>query len=126
MEVKLDVVVICECGTELEEARGPRYYRVPNGVYVKPCEWCIAEAMEKAKQGWRLGDPSQAGYYLATWQHESGRRMVSELWFNPDAVGHWYTTRAYLRDQTWGQLSAVKRVLAWMPMPEPYDPKGES
>lgn len=71
---------------------------------------------------WITDDPPTHGYYLATWIR-ADKLVVSELWFNPDANFKWWSTRAYLRDRNNQRPvdDAINQgVLAWMPMPEPY------
>jgi hypothetical protein len=70
---------------------------------------------------WNTGRPPQCGYYLGAWKRGSPPVWtVSELWFNPDAVGSgWFATRGYL--DTPGALRdrmSTIPVEAWMPMPE--------
>ena len=72
---------------------------------------------------WHVGEPNKAGYYLAIRVSRSGRKFVSELWYNP--YSGWWTTRGYLGDQSRGFIECDRKVIAWMPMPKPYKKEGD-
>ncbi len=71
---------------------------------------------------WKTGEPEKDGYYLVAWKNRLGQVIVSELWFNPDAIYHWWFSRGYT-----GQLRAYaayrdamkNEIVGWMPMPDP-------
>lgn len=76
-------------------------------------------------KNWQKGEPTKEGYYLIAWKPEAPLKqhiIVSEVWFNPDAIYHWWFTRGYLgqRRQYQGLNDAVKQeIVGWMPMPDP-------
>lgn len=58
--------------------------------------------------------PDNHGYYLGAWKHQ-GRWVVSELWYNPDAIGTgWFSSRGYFHQK---DDHVTIGVVAWMPMP---------
>lgn len=73
---------------------------------------------------WRKGLPSHSGYYLITWDSPllETHLVVSEAWFNPDAIEPWWWSRAYTGEpHRTGMSAAIKwKVLAWAEMPRPY------
>jgi hypothetical protein len=69
---------------------------------------------------WQKGEPDKHGYYLAAWRDGPTELVVSELWYNPDSVYHWWFSRGYAGQHRGGLADAVRyEVVAWMPMPEP-------
>jgi hypothetical protein len=74
---------------------------------------------------WQTGKPPQHGYYLATIQRPDGHRLVSELWFNPNAKvpqgGYWWASRGYIDHacRTGAIDRSIAGVIAWMPKPAP-------
>lgn len=55
---------------------------------------------------WQTGYPPQSGYYLVTIQEFNGHRLASIFLFNA----------------TTGWIGIEDKVLAWQPLPEPYQP----
>ncbi|GAB5444858.1 MAG: hypothetical protein Fues2KO_52070 [Fuerstiella sp.] len=76
---------------------------------------------DQQDDGWRFGDPPKRGYYLATWVRDE-KRVVSELWFNPNSSGpcSWHSTRGYLSERRTTAGEGIRSVLAWKPMPKPW------
>jgi len=77
--------------------------------------------MSMSSAEWQTGRPDKSGYYLAAWQL-NGRWRVSELWFNPDAIGTgWFPSRGYLPgvedDIVAAPPAFTISVEAWQPMP---------
>jgi hypothetical protein len=70
---------------------------------------------------WQKGVPEKHGYYLVAWRSSLTEVIVSELWYNPDAIYPWWFTRGYSGEPTRGGVSGVlhREVIAWMPMPDP-------
>ncbi len=79
---------------------------------------------------WRLGgNPLESGYYLAAWTAPSGKKIVSELWFNPSSLGTgWWATRGYIDQNDARPYKTIWNihVTAWMPMPEHPGKEGEN
>ena len=75
------------------------------------------------KDKWVPGNPEKPGYCLAVWEHV-GRRIVSELWFNPDAAPKWWNNRGYLTEPR-PAIPFNHTVICHRPMPEPPVKQGE-
>lgn len=72
---------------------------------------------------WQKGEPDKHGYYLAAWRRADHTIIVSEVWYNPDAIFNWWINRGYTGDRraTRNQLDGALKegIIVWMPMPEP-------
>lgn len=70
---------------------------------------------------WIEGEPEKSGYYLVAWKKANNQIVVSELWFNPDAIFHWWFTRGYIGQFVHNGIKDAlrKEIVAWMPMPDP-------
>lgn len=70
---------------------------------------------------WQKGAPDKSGYYLVAWKRRNNHVIVSELWYNPDAIYSWWFIRTYANQKRLGGLNDAMReeVIAWMPMPDP-------
>lgn len=65
---------------------------------------------------WRTDRPEKHGYYIAAWI-QYGQERVSELWFNPQAIGTgWFAARGYL-GQGSDHSTQTLDVVAWQPIP---------
>lgn len=73
------------------------------------------------KSAWQKGEPNKDGYYLVAWRAGPTQIIVSEVWFNPDAIYHWWFNRGYNGQARLGGLNDALRqeVVAWMPLPDP-------
>lgn len=74
---------------------------------------------------WQTGEPKENhGYFLATWLRGiENVPTVSEAWFNRPGrgVGEWWFNRGYTGERSRGISGAIPgKVVAWMPMPEPF------
>jgi hypothetical protein len=76
---------------------------------------------------WHKGEPDIDGYYLVAWKanrahpNVTSHVVVSELWYNPDAIHHWWFTRGYTGQPKYGGMgdAMTREVVGWMPMPAP-------
>lgn len=69
---------------------------------------------------WNFDDPEKSGYYIAMHLFGDGHPCVSQLWFNPDSSGKWWSSRGYFHERDIPRpVEPVRNVVAWMPMPEP-------
>ena len=71
---------------------------------------------------WCKGEPDKPGYYLVAWRHANTTQiMVSELWYNPDALYRWWFSRGYTGETPLGGIrgALTTDIVAWMPMPDP-------
>lgn len=71
---------------------------------------------------WRRDLPPNSGYYLIAWVNKSiiDNLAVSEAWFNPDSIMHWWWSRGYTGEPKRGINAAIQHdVIAWAVMPSP-------
>lgn len=71
---------------------------------------------------WQKGEPEKSGYYLVAWRKNSAQIVVSELWFNPEAIYHWWFSRGYIDEHALRsplRYAMKNKIIGWMPMPDP-------
>ena len=78
--------------------------------------WC-RQLYEKS--GWRTGDPDRPGTYLATLERK--RDAVCPMWFDPLTPEGWH----HISPDTGQAFSRRVAVIAWRPLPAPYEPPSD-
>lgn len=73
--------------------------------------WC----RELYERNWRTDDPPASGWYLATFG-EGDRKMVGELRYEAGVRPHWFQLVEPKMNRP------ITNVIAWMPLPKPYEP----
>ena len=78
----------------------------------------------EAAQGWRTGKPTKGGKYIVTLIGIGGYRFVSIMHYDKPFMPNIEVSGAcwYRDDDEWGDVVYDdKDILAWMPLPEPYE-----